>query len=212
LRSVFRVTVQRVPRGGVCAVASSAGAGLGLHGEQGWEAAPRGTQNFPDPAEVRLVLDLKEGLLVGSRREGGKCRFVVRCLTRVSIVVKSRLRSSSPLPRRALPTVSCEVSLLAQCRKNKVGLLLLAWQLESGHFRFFPVVLSRLERTQRTVLNTTHLCKPAEALPKRWCLGYGQKAVGVGGLDAVLRAAFDKEARPYTESDPESSHSESDSE
>ena len=142
----------------------------------------------------------------------GEYSFVVRCLTRVSIGVNSRLRSSSPLPRRVLPTASCEVSILAQCRKNKVGLLLLAWQLESGHFRFFPVVLSRLERDRLTVLNTKHLCKPAEVLPEKWCLGYGQKAVGVGGLDAVLRAAFDNAARPYTESDPESSHSESDSE
>ena len=99
--------------------------------------------------------------------------------------------------------------MLFQCRESRCAVLLLAWR-PATQFRFFPVVIGTtanpnpgMTRDQLGVLVTKHLQKDPLELPKYWCLGSGhpaQKAIGVGGLDAALRAVFDDHAEDV---DPE---------
>ena len=89
---------------------------------------------------------------------------------------------------------------MQQCKENRSGLLLLAWRLSCGQWRFFPVVLCLLSRTQRAVLRSKrHICEKPEHLPLGCVLGHGQprqRIVGVQGLDTALRAAFAAAASP----------------
>ena len=101
--------------------------------------------------------------------------------------------------------------LLGQCRDNGSGLLLLAWRLSGGQYRFFPVVLRLLNKDQRRALTTKHLREAPADLPMQWCLGHGnppQRAVNVSGLDGALSRAFDAAASiDSSESTSESSDS-----
>ena len=85
---------------------------------------------------------------------------------------------------------------------------LIGWLVSGVGWRFFPILLRKLKREQRTGkpgvnrgLNTTHLeMKPGD-LPARF--GYGQAIVGVAGLEAALNEAFEDEDGASSESEVE---------
>ena len=84
-----------------------------------------------------------------------------------------------------------EAGILQQCRASGAELLLLAWRVSNGHWRFFVVVLRLLDPDQKRALRTSHLRETPEDLPKEYCLGHaGQEVVDVQGLNAALRRGF----------------------
>ena len=84
-----------------------------------------------------------------------------------------------------------EAGILQQCRASGAELLLLAWRVGNGHWRFFVVVLRLLDVDQKRALTTSHLWETPEDLPKEYCLGHaGQEVVDVQGLNAALRRGF----------------------
>ena len=85
--------------------------------------------------------------------------------------------------------------LLGQCRKSKSGLLLLAWKLDCGQWRFFFLTLCLLNKDQRHALTTTHLQEFPADLPKAFRHGDPpQRIVRVDGLDEAFKHAFNAAA------------------
>ena len=100
--------------------------------------------------------------------------------------------SPDPLPGGCLAVDSLlEAGILQQCRASGAKLLLLAWRISNGQWRFFVIALDLLSREQRRALRVRHLHESPADLPQGFCLGHaGQKVVDTQGLNAALRRAF----------------------